>query len=273
MKKQVSYFDLKTIISCLTPEHTTQLRKIFILDEINSTNDYLLAAIKHAPQYHASGWLCLANSQTQGRGRQDKIWLSPPGNICFSFSWCLTTTNAPITTVSIIIAGIVLTVLSSIIPAQQLEFKWPNDVLVTGRKIAGILIENIIINQQNNLVIGIGLNINLPDDKLCTWSCLREFQQTTNRDLVIGNLLANIMDGLLKFNIQVITPYLHLIRQHDILHNNPIVAAVGNTQIHGISSGINDVGELILIDQNGKQHNLSYGQVSVFKQNTLTDKN
>lgn len=271
MKKQISYFDLKTISSCLTSTQKTQLRKILILDDIHSTNDYLLAAIKQASTQNSSGWLCLANSQNHGRGRQNKSWFSPPGNICFSLSWCLTAPQPPITSVSIMIAGIVLEVLHSMIPTQQLEFKWPNDVLVNGRKIAGILVENRIIAQQNHLIIGLGLNINLPDDKLGHWSCLREFQQINNRDLIISNLLAHIINGLLKFTMQELASYLHLIRKYDTLHNQLIVAIIGSTTISGTSRGINELGELMLIDQQGKQYNLSYGQVSVSKHNKLPD--
>lgn len=266
MNKQLTQLDLKIITECLSPSQRTYLNKVILLDSTTSTNDYLLEAIKNSTE-NKSGWLCLANQQTQGRGRQNKPWFSPPGNIYLSFTWRYQKNlEIPITTLSIIVAATLITVLSKIIPQYQLQFKWPNDILVNNRKLAGILLENIVTSNHHNIIIGIGVNINLPQEQQNIWAYLQEFQQNINRNLVIGKLLAELIESLLKFNTQNLIPHLQLIRKHDMLANKPILATAGGVELYGTAVSINDKGELLMIDQHSNHYNLSYGEVSILHQ-------
>ncbi|WP_303011506.1 biotin--[acetyl-CoA-carboxylase] ligase, partial [Rodentibacter pneumotropicus] len=120
---------------------------------ITSTNEWILQNIAHLQK----GDLCLAEYQTGGRGRRGRQWLSPfAGQMIFSFYWTFDPRKS--------IEGLSLVVGLAIAEAFGVQVKWPNDILFDGRKLGGILIE--IANVKNdglNLVIGVGINVSLPE--------------------------------------------------------------------------------------------------------------
>lgn len=133
-------------------------RKLKIIDQTGSTNqDCLLAASTGAPH----GYTVLANSQTQGRGRNRvgqpvKKWESPPGVNIYT-SILLRPPFPPGSRPSLtLVAGVAVASTISHFIGQTPKLKWPNDVLWQNGKLAGILVQNI----ENVAVVGIGLNVN-----------------------------------------------------------------------------------------------------------------
>ncbi|WIM05151.1 MAG: biotin--[acetyl-CoA-carboxylase] ligase [Candidatus Nitricoxidivorans perseverans] len=127
-----------------TPDHAA----IEVLDECDSTNARLLDRAKAGAP---SGTVIVAGCQTAGRGRRGRLWFSAPGDsLTFSLLWRLS--GSP--------AGLPLAVgvaLSETFGGALL--KWPNDLLLDGRKLGGVLVEL----SGNAAVIGIGINLRLPD--------------------------------------------------------------------------------------------------------------
>jgi BirA family biotin operon repressor/biotin-[acetyl-CoA-carboxylase] ligase len=132
---------------------------------LGSTNDEAKALARAgAPE----GTLVWAEEQTAGRGRRGRIWLSPPGNLYLSL--VLRPDGAPahaaqLGFVTALGLGDGLAALAG--PALRLSYKWPNDLLVNGRKLAGILLEseNAASDRVDFVVAGIGVNIiAAPDD-------------------------------------------------------------------------------------------------------------
>ncbi len=132
-----------------------------LLSTCPSTNAALLArAEAGAP----SGTVVIAACQTAGRGRQGRTWVSAPGDsLTFSLLWRLAPGTAP--------AGLSLAVGLAVAEALQkvgagrtapIQLKWPNDLLKDGKKLGGILIE-LVPGAPHAAVIGIGLNLRLPD--------------------------------------------------------------------------------------------------------------
>jgi len=116
-------------------------------------------ARREAQQGAAEGTVILADEQTAGRGRLKRAWLSPRGNIALSIILYPSLANLP----SLIMLAS-LAVVHSIEAATGLrsQIKWPNDVLINGRKVCGILIESDVQgNTVNYSIIGIGINVNL----------------------------------------------------------------------------------------------------------------
>lgn len=99
-------------------------------------------------------WL-VALAQTAGRGRQGRSWTAQSGNFFGSTLVCLRETDPPAQTLSLV-AGLALAeALDAAVPDQPLMLKWPNDLLLAGRKLAGILLER----QGERVVAGFGVNL------------------------------------------------------------------------------------------------------------------
>jgi len=125
------------------------------LDVVDSTNAYLLKNI--TPSFLNEVVVVHAREQTAGRGRQGRAWLSKVGSsLCFSVGLALNVIQMPY--LPLLVGVAVANALKDLgIPAQ---LKWPNDLLLDGQKVGGILCESISYERQTYVVIGIGLNLN-----------------------------------------------------------------------------------------------------------------
>jgi BirA family biotin operon repressor/biotin-[acetyl-CoA-carboxylase] ligase len=130
---------------------------IDVLASCGSTNAVLLA---RAEAGAASGSVILAEEQTAGRGRRGRQWFASPGDsLTFSLLWRF----APATSPAGLSLAIGVAVARAIAKAgvSGLALKWPNDILLDGRKLGGILVE-LLPGAPHAAVIGIGLNLRLP---------------------------------------------------------------------------------------------------------------
>ncbi|HVY53221.1 MAG TPA: biotin--[acetyl-CoA-carboxylase] ligase [Gammaproteobacteria bacterium] len=261
MNDQPEKLGLKLITSGLSPENQVYLSNVEILESTDSTNSFLLTHLKAHP---LSGQVCFAEEQTQGRGRQGKIWYSPAyTNIYCSLSWCFPTSFQNLSALSIVCGAVIILALKKL-GVQQLGLKWPNDVLYSGRKLAGILIETIISPHGNLAVIGIGLNLNLPAEKRSLWASLDEaLNIPISRNHVAGILLNELLTQIPVFQTQGLKPFLALCNEHDILRGKEINAK----EISGTVQGISERGELIILDKNNQQHFLTSSELSLGSDN------
>ncbi|HKB16100.1 MAG TPA: biotin--[acetyl-CoA-carboxylase] ligase, partial [Planctomycetota bacterium] len=135
-------------------------RVLQVVPSVESTNDLARAAVAAAPDPSAvDGHAFLALHQTQGRGRQGRTWTAPPGT-SFLGSVILFPGPRPVAAVTATAALAVVDVVTSLVPTP-VTIKWPNDVLVEGRKVAGILIEaRAAAGGAPIFVAGIGVNVN-----------------------------------------------------------------------------------------------------------------
>ena len=125
------------------------------LDETESTNDICLNEINNSDK----PILVTADMQTKGRGRNEKEWNSPKGNLYFSFGF---TRHNLINGLSVKVGLIIAESLQQILKKNVL-LKWPNDLFYLNKKVGGILVETSSINNIFKIVIGIGVNLQLSD--------------------------------------------------------------------------------------------------------------
>ena len=130
--------------------------KIFKFQSVTSTNDEALNLIKEEKK--ESGYV-YAETQTRGRGTHGRKWISEKGNLFGSLFFPLKDNYPAFHEFSIINPLILSGVIGNYCEKQNISFKWPNDVLVKGRKICGILQELISLGNKKFLIIGIGINI------------------------------------------------------------------------------------------------------------------
>ena len=127
--------------------------KIIHFDEIDSTNTYLINNHDNLSDLT----ICEADYQSQGKGREDRTWLANKNeNVMFSILIKDKDLLEQYNALSMLIALLVRNYLSSL-EIDNVSIKWPNDVYVNGKKIAGILLEG---NVPNYVVVGVGLNLN-----------------------------------------------------------------------------------------------------------------
>ena len=131
------------------------------LPEVDSTNRY---AVRHQQEL-ADGTLIVADSQSAGRGRRGRTWISPAG--CNIYATLLIKNPAP----QVFLAGALMglageAALRELLPDAPFFLKWPNDIYCRDRKIAGILCEGcgFVKGRLSGIAAGIGININLTQE-------------------------------------------------------------------------------------------------------------
>ena len=140
----------------LAPATLGWLRDLEIRAHIDSANTSLLAQATHAP---IAGRVLAAEVQTAGRGRRGRNWLSPFGrNLAVSIGVAIARPVAEIGALSLVVGVAVRRALVEH-GLSGVALKWPNDILLDGRKLAGILIELVRAAAPVEVVIGIGVNV------------------------------------------------------------------------------------------------------------------
>jgi len=143
---------------CISQHACTTLigRKILYYHSVVSTNEIAKQAAKRKT---AEGTVIVAEEQTGGRGRLKHIWSSPSGSLSLSIILYPELNQLPFL---IMAASLAVSRTIKEISGFQADIKWPNDVLIRGKKVCGILIENSLKGSRvQYAVIGIGININV----------------------------------------------------------------------------------------------------------------
>ncbi len=144
-------------------------RSVLCFEEVGSTNDVALAAIGHGGPGGEDGLAILAEHQRAGRGRHGRTWVSPPGqNVLLSVLLIGDVRGEGGAAGSGFLRHDAVTIASGVAAAEAVErstglaceLKWPNDVLLDGAKLAGVLVETRRRNAMRGVVIGVGLNAN-----------------------------------------------------------------------------------------------------------------
>lgn len=141
-------------------------RNIVTLPHVSSTNDYLKEKLSNSEPF-PEGTVIMAVHQSQGKGQQGTVWTSAPGeNLTFSLLLQPVFLH-PMEQFSLTMAislAVVMYLKTCLPDTEQVSVKWPNDIYVNDRKIAGILIENVFSGAHwKHAVVGIGLNVNQQD--------------------------------------------------------------------------------------------------------------
>lgn len=223
--------------------------RLDIFHSIPSTNSYLL---QNAKQF-ASGSVCLAEQQTEGRGRLEKKWISPKGNIYFSLLWRFIN-NQNFSGLSLAIAVIISQLLKEM-GVSSIQLKWPNDILFQGKKLAGILLES---PNRSSVVIGIGLNMSAPAESVNAIGVNDII--AAERNNLIGLLINKLFSALPIFENQGFSAFHPLWKEYDSLLNKTITLSTGQKTITGIMRGVSEAGELLLETGSGKIESFCYGE-------------
>ncbi|MGL1920350.1 MAG: biotin--[acetyl-CoA-carboxylase] ligase [Hyphomicrobiales bacterium] len=245
---------------------------IAAFDSLASTNQH---ALKLANEGEFSGHvgeplIVYTKNQTAGRGRNGRTWLSSDKTLTATI---LLTTSAPkakVAQLAFVMAIAAHKTICGFLEASKhksIGVKWPNDILVQGRKLAGILIESSNAKSRGNttLAIGIGMNIgDIPEDGDFSATSLLALDVDISIEQVLSSLAFNFdkfhelwSDGAGFAAIRKIW------LDHALGLGGKITARLPNHSIHGIFESLNEDGILILRDEAGKIHQITAGDIFI----------
>ncbi|AWH89069.1 bifunctional biotin--[acetyl-CoA-carboxylase] ligase/biotin operon repressor BirA [Limnobaculum parvum] len=237
--------------------------RVTVLPVIDSTNQYLMERLEQLQ----SGDACVAEYQQAGRGRRGRQWFSPFGaNLYLSMFWRLEQGPAAAIGLSLVI-GIVMAEVLRKLGAEGVKVKWPNDLYLNDRKLAGILVELTgKTGDAANVVIGAGINLSMrePDSKVVNqqWANLADSGIAIDRNQLVPCLLSTLRESLIQFEQQGLAPFISRWRKLDNFIDRPVKLLIGEQQIHGIARGIDKQGALLL-DQDGVLKPFIGGEISL----------
>ena len=262
----VELLDEQRILSAVMSETRACLGPVEVLLEVDSTNNRLREqALKGAP----SGTVCVAEQQTAGRGRQGRTWVSPfAENLYLSLLWHSRTGATALGGLSLV-AGIAVLRSLQEFGIHQAGLKWPNDILVNGAKLAGILID--VAGESSGpcaVIIGIGLNVRMSHQASegidQSWVDLHTLTGAAgiSRNRLAAGVLDKLLPAIELFESQGMQPFMDEWRQHDIVDGCQIELQLPNEVIKGRGCGIDPAGALLVETSTGRKRFAS-GEVSI----------
>jgi BirA family biotin operon repressor/biotin-[acetyl-CoA-carboxylase] ligase len=234
-------------------------RDVIVVEETGSTNADVAALARAGV---AAGVVLLAERQTAGRGRLDRRWEAPPRSAVLGSALLAPTSPAGTWPLLPLLAGIAVAEAVRAVGRLDAVLKWPNDVLVGGRKLAGVLVERV----DDMAVIGVGLNVSLRADELPvpTATSVLLAGGVADRESLAKELFRALgrrcgvwerADGAPE---SVLPAYREIC---DTIGRHVVVALPGGSQMQGLAEAVDDVGRLVVRREDGGVDALSAGDV------------
>lgn len=226
--------------------------RCFYFNDINSTNAFLLNHVNEL----SSGDICVAEHQSAGRGRRGRTWVSPYGcHLYTSFYWQFSQGMSQAMGLSLVVGCSLVSVLRRL-GVDGIGVKWPNDIYLNHKKLAGILIEmSGQADYECNLVIGIGINLSMSAaqaDKIDQpWSDLSELSQQPDKTELMIALQQQLVSDLSLFESQGLKAFTQRWREADLFDGKVVKLLMGDNSVEGICCGIDEQGAILLDNGNG----------------------
>jgi len=270
--KQNSGYRLLEWPDLLLPEIMAYYRRgqlghpVYWQHELASTNT---AAKELARQGAAHGTLVVSESQTAGRGRRGRSWLSPPSEGIFAsliLRPAIPTRRVPLLTLA---TGVALAEALQSFGLREAWLKWPNDIWVGTRKLAGILSEfSGELDAMDFVVVGMGINMHQtefpPEIAHSATSFLQETGQRINRAQLLSRALAELERVLPLLEQTDVTPLFAAWQKHDrLLGQEVCVFETVGTHYIGRALGLDESGALRVALPDGTERLVLAGDVSI----------
>ncbi|HIP52736.1 MAG TPA: biotin--[acetyl-CoA-carboxylase] ligase [Chromatiales bacterium] len=258
--------DVEEIQRRLSPATDTQLGTLTLLDSVDSSNSWLLRRCRGNP---SSGWVCISEHQTHGKGRHGRRWVSPFGSsVYLSLLWRFLLTPMELQGLSLAIGIAVRRALEEV-GAAEVALKWPNDLEYEGGKLAGVLLEmKAEAGGPSMVVIGIGVNVELPPEEAGRidrpWADMANSMgcNKVSRNGLVAVLLKHLVEVLRQFEEARFAPFVEEWVSADPYCGKPVVLLTGERCIKGVHSGIDRDGALLL-NTGGQTQRFVAGEMSL----------
>ena len=268
LAQPLDLIDAEALRAALEPSVAARLAKLELHTELDSTNRRLLAA----PPPSGELDVCIAEFQTQGRGRRGRRWDAPLGSgICLSVGWQFAGMPAEPAALTLAVGVAVRRVLKRV-AGVTISLKWPNDLVFDERKLGGILLE--IRGEAHggaHVVVGVGLNVALPAALLPSLSDWPrgaiDLKTALGREppprAVLAGALVNELAALLAdYPTQGFAAYRSEWRSADFLRGRSVHLDEPTGRLLGTALGIDAEGALLIETESGRRRVVA-GDVSV----------
>jgi BirA family transcriptional regulator, biotin operon repressor / biotin---[acetyl-CoA-carboxylase] ligase len=242
-------------------------RVLRIYDEVDSTQNIAHTLVR---QGAVEGTLVLAEQQNAGRGRMGRNWYSPKGKGIWMSLILKPTISMQFTPqLTLLVAVALCRTIQTYIP-HQVGIKWPNDLLINGRKISGILLESSAEDERLNYVIaGIGISVNLlpedyPDElRVKATSLFIEKGELVEREQLICDFLLQLEVLLELYTQQGFAPIRSLWEALTVSLHKPLRIQTAKGWVEGVANAIDEMGALWVTLPNGENIKLYSGDIEL----------
>lgn len=246
--------------------HTLFVGKQVVFRESADSTQNL--ALSLAGKHDSHGAVVIAEEQKSGRGRQKRKWISPKGGLWLSIVLKPDIPTARITLLPFVAALAACDAIKAI--GLDARLKWPNDVMISGKKVAGILLDiSAEAEQVNYAVIGIGVNANVDSaaisarlDGVKITSISDELGRSMSRLDLAKALLENLEHYYLEMEQRGGAVILQKWKKNSDMLGRKVTVTQRNKTVQGVAADINDDGSLLLRTGDG-DINIVSGDISV----------
>jgi len=261
----VQLLDATRIRAALPRTCATRLGALEVHWELDSTSSELQRRLGETADFS----MVLAETQTAGRGRRGRSWLSPPGlNLYLSCLKRFDRGFAALSGLSLAVGTMVLRAIDSL-GIEGAGLKWPNDVLADGGKLAGVLVE--LSGEYQGpcaAVIGVGLNLRLTEalreqagQPACDLATLAT--DLPDRNLVAARLIAALVEGLREFERHGFASFAEDYARHDLLAGRQLKLSGAQGHFEGTGAGVDARGALQVRLADGALRSVDSADVTV----------
>ncbi|MDD3539101.1 MAG: biotin--[acetyl-CoA-carboxylase] ligase [Atribacterota bacterium] len=241
---------------------------IYYFPELESTNIIAKQKILNKEDKVPEGTIIIAEQQNGGKGRLGRKWFSPPGGLWFSLILYPKLTPSYMPIITLMTAVVVAKIISPLIPNIKVQIKWPNDVLIDGKKVCGILTEmSVVAKNIGWVIVGIGINVNnnlfeFPEDIQSNSISLKAITgKEISRIKLVQHLCVEFENRYERYKKDGFLFILEEWKKYNDTIGRIIEVDVGNRVIVGEAIDINDKGALILRTEDGKSSEIISGTI------------
>ena len=243
-------------------------KKILFYEKVGSTNTIALDLADRTQE----GTVVIADCQEKGRGRLGRSWISPPGVNIYMSIILMPEIEPKYATLVTIMAAVACTTALRRATALDISIKWPNDLIVSDKKLGGILTE-LKTDRKRILfaIIGIGININIditefPDDiRDITTSVKNETGKPCSRENIVAEILNEMNKWYMILNTKEKEPLLAEWQHLTSTLGKKVMVIVGQETYTGFAESIDNEGMLMVRLPSGEMKRISSGDLTILR--------
>ncbi|MDC0663253.1 biotin--[acetyl-CoA-carboxylase] ligase [Marinobacter sp. SS21] len=262
LAESVDLLDGRAILAGLAERGGDRL-SLSVFDSIDSTN----AAVMRAEQRPGIVPICIADSQSAGRGRRGRAWQSPAGqNLYLSLGLEFGGGFSALDGLSLVF-GVALAEALEHLGLADVQLKWPNDVFLDGRKLAGILVElqGELEEGRIQVVAGIGLNVHMAEapevDQAWTSLAKEAPERSWSRNEVAAAVIASVLAACEEFSSRGFSAFRERWQRRDLFFGRSLSSSQG--QLAGLGRGLDADGSYLIELADGAVTAVRAGEISL----------
>jgi BirA family biotin operon repressor/biotin-[acetyl-CoA-carboxylase] ligase len=254
--------DAVRIRSHLTDDVAGWLRNLEVFDTIDSTNTYL---VRKGGQQSIDGHAAFAEHQSAGRGRRGRDWKTPrERSIALSLGIQIDVPPARLGALSLV-AGVAVAAALEGAGIADVGLKWPNDIVLGGAKLGGILIEVVPLARPSVVVVGVGINVTRGDPELAALAdpvAAVSDVALVEREALAAALIVQLRRHARRFEVEEFAAIRPQWERRNVHRDAEVTVHTGDARVAGRMAGIGESGELVLATGEGERR-FTYGEVSL----------